>query len=395
MPPSTSAPSGSSAASSSSSQSTSMFAIPPIIRTLFDSFPLTVYPPESHPLRCPGPSKLPTLYVWLSPTEAREPNNLGRSFDPECLKWQTYLRFLNIEYKSIPSSNHACSGGPGAVLPFLIPPPPPSQKDNSNSASPATATASSSSSTPIIPAQKLLTWARTNSRRKPPPTHKPKPSSSSRAQRRHHTKKPHESEHNNTSSSSSLTSSSASSSSSSSSSSEDEDDDEAELDPHLGPVLSFHTLLTTELTNAILYTTHLVPTNKHTYLYPLLYPNLPHPLSLIHSLLIPSVSPIPLPSTLASRPGDELIADGIAAIDALAGVLGGDTWFFGGKVPGLMDAEAFAYLDVVLRGGWGDEQGAGLVWAVRGWWNLMAFWRRVVGGWWGGRLIEVGEVGGK
>ena len=68
-------------------QQKSFFTIPPLIKTIFDTFPLITYPAYPAPARCPKPTTRPRLYAWTTPEEARKPGG-GYSFDPECLKWQ-------------------------------------------------------------------------------------------------------------------------------------------------------------------------------------------------------------------------------------------------------------------------------------------------------------------
>ncbi|OIW23571.1 hypothetical protein CONLIGDRAFT_693476 [Coniochaeta ligniaria NRRL 30616] len=92
--------------------------IPAPLQRLFDHFPLTTYPPNELPARSPRPSSLPTLYVFASDEDAAR----GRpSFNPSCLKWQTFLRLSAIPHTLVPSTNHA---SPTGALPFLLPPTP-------------------------------------------------------------------------------------------------------------------------------------------------------------------------------------------------------------------------------------------------------------------------------
>ncbi|TGZ85522.1 hypothetical protein EX30DRAFT_346051 [Ascodesmis nigricans] len=98
--------------------STSIFPTIPIpqpIRRFFDAFPLLTLPPTPLPARSPAASNVPSLYVFSTPENvaAGKP-----SFNPACLKWQTYLMLSGIEFQSIPSSNHA---SPSGSLPFLRP----------------------------------------------------------------------------------------------------------------------------------------------------------------------------------------------------------------------------------------------------------------------------------
>lgn len=113
----TSAQQGSANSSSSSSW------IPPIPRPLqrvFDSVPLVTYSANDLPYRVPtngsSSSSLPTLHVFTTDQDAAKG---WPSFNPSCLKWQTYLRFAGISHNLTPSTNHA---SPTGALPFLLPP---------------------------------------------------------------------------------------------------------------------------------------------------------------------------------------------------------------------------------------------------------------------------------
>ncbi|KAI5793085.1 hypothetical protein EDC01DRAFT_83208 [Geopyxis carbonaria] len=113
-----------------------LFAIPPAIRRIFDSFPLIEYPPNNLPASCAKPAAIPTLYVFNTPEDAA----CGRpSFNPGCLKWQTYFNLCGIAYKTVSSNNHA---SPSGALPFLIP------ASNSTNIIPEP-----------IPTNKLVQWA--------------------------------------------------------------------------------------------------------------------------------------------------------------------------------------------------------------------------------------------
>ncbi|TLD21494.1 hypothetical protein PspLS_09119 [Pyricularia sp. CBS 133598] len=136
-PPKTSA---ASASSSAAAPGYTLFPgrIPAPLQRLFARFPLYTYPANDLPARCPRPresnsrsSSLPTLFVFISDEDAAN----GRpSFNPTCLKWQTFLRIAGVEVQILPSTNHA---SPTGALPFLLP---------------------SSSATPI-PANKLQAYA--------------------------------------------------------------------------------------------------------------------------------------------------------------------------------------------------------------------------------------------
>ncbi|KAH8811791.1 hypothetical protein F5884DRAFT_290080 [Xylogone sp. PMI_703] len=115
-----STPSSSSAGSSSNAKKASpptrsIFAVPGPIKKLFDLVPVRIYPSNELPQRSPKPSKTPTLYVFSTPGDAAA----GRpSFNPSCLKWQTFLKIAGIDHRIVPSNNHA---SPTGILPFLLP----------------------------------------------------------------------------------------------------------------------------------------------------------------------------------------------------------------------------------------------------------------------------------
>ncbi|KAK4121114.1 hypothetical protein N657DRAFT_547191, partial [Parathielavia appendiculata] len=113
--------------------------VPRPLQQLFDHFPLRTYGANDLPDRSQRltSSDLPTLYVFSTDSDAR----LGLpSFNPACLKWQTLLRLAGLEFRILPSTNHA---SPTGSLPFLLPP-----------------RTSSTASSPPIPASKLLAYAR-------------------------------------------------------------------------------------------------------------------------------------------------------------------------------------------------------------------------------------------
>ncbi|KAK0638871.1 hypothetical protein B0T16DRAFT_233959 [Cercophora newfieldiana] len=91
--------------------------VPRPLQQLFDSFPLVTYAATELPARSqPATSdSVPTLYVFASEADAR----LGApSFNPGCLKWQTFLRLAGVTFRILPSTNHA---SPTGALPFLLP----------------------------------------------------------------------------------------------------------------------------------------------------------------------------------------------------------------------------------------------------------------------------------
>ncbi|KAK3301349.1 uncharacterized protein B0H64DRAFT_383296 [Chaetomium fimeti] len=103
---------------SSAAPSWRKMQIPRPLQQLFDQFPLQTYEPNHLPERSHHltSNDLPTLYVFSTDSDAR----LGLpSFNPGCLKWQTLLRLANLDFRTLPSTNHA---SPTGSLPFLLPP---------------------------------------------------------------------------------------------------------------------------------------------------------------------------------------------------------------------------------------------------------------------------------
>ncbi|KAJ0426647.1 hypothetical protein BJY00DRAFT_93748 [Aspergillus carlsbadensis] len=91
------------------------FSVPAPVKRVFDRFPLVTYPSNELP-HCAWPTRHGNrLFVFTDAAGARR----GRpSFNPQCLKWQAYLKFVGIDFELVPSNNHA---SPSGVLPFLLP----------------------------------------------------------------------------------------------------------------------------------------------------------------------------------------------------------------------------------------------------------------------------------
>ncbi|KAJ4396237.1 hypothetical protein N0V93_000456 [Gnomoniopsis smithogilvyi] len=113
-----STPTPSSGPAAESERSSQRDWIPPIprpLQQLFDSVPLVTYPPNELPYRSPARTELPTLHVFITETGAAR--GLP-SFNPSCLKWQTFLRIAGVQHNLDASTNHA---SPTGSLPFLQP----------------------------------------------------------------------------------------------------------------------------------------------------------------------------------------------------------------------------------------------------------------------------------
>ncbi|OCK79375.1 hypothetical protein K432DRAFT_393960 [Lepidopterella palustris CBS 459.81] len=93
----------------------SFFTVPPPIKRLFDKFPLLTYPANELPLRAPRNRHQHALYIFTTTAGATKG---APSYNPSCLKWQTYLKFSQLEFRVVSSNNHA---SPSGALPFLLP----------------------------------------------------------------------------------------------------------------------------------------------------------------------------------------------------------------------------------------------------------------------------------
>ncbi|KAL1839706.1 hypothetical protein VTJ49DRAFT_1243 [Mycothermus thermophilus] len=145
----------------SSTPGWSKVQIPRPLQRLFDLFPLRAYEPNHLPERSQQltSSSLPTLYIFTTEEDAR----LGLpSFNPTCLRWQTLLRLTGLEFRVLPSTNHA---SPTGALPFLLPARSNSSSSSSSSTSPPSSSSPSQPPPPPptpIPASKLLPYAQSH-----------------------------------------------------------------------------------------------------------------------------------------------------------------------------------------------------------------------------------------
>ncbi|KAL5468332.1 hypothetical protein PMIN07_003016 [Paraphaeosphaeria minitans] len=122
--------------------SRSIFAVPTPIKQLFDCFPLLTYSPNDLPQRAPRHRDAHTLFVFATEQQATDG---APSYNPVCLKWQAYLKFSGIKYRTVSSNNHA---SPSGVLPFLLP-----------------ASTETSKPPPPVSSAKLQRWAMNNTAR--------------------------------------------------------------------------------------------------------------------------------------------------------------------------------------------------------------------------------------
>lgn len=92
-----------------------IFKLPTPVKCIFDKFPLETYSANALPHRSPRIIDTHILHVFTTKQGALEK---APSFNPVCLKWQAYLEFSGIRFKTVAANNHA---SPTGVLPFLIP----------------------------------------------------------------------------------------------------------------------------------------------------------------------------------------------------------------------------------------------------------------------------------
>ncbi|KAF4217467.1 hypothetical protein CNMCM8980_006052 [Aspergillus fumigatiaffinis] len=115
MSPDNRGASGQASEDTPSSRVRDFFSVPAPIKRIFDRFPLVTYPSNGLPHHSGIARRGNRLFVFTDPASARR----GRpSFNPQCLKWQAYLRFVGIDLEIVPSNNHA---SPTGALPFLLP----------------------------------------------------------------------------------------------------------------------------------------------------------------------------------------------------------------------------------------------------------------------------------
>jgi metaxin len=120
--------------------SSSFFDVPAPIKQLFDKFPLLSYPVNDLPHRAPRHRNTNVLYLFTTEEGASEG---APSYNPACLKWQSYLKFSGIDFRVASANNHA---SPSGALPFLLP----SSTDSVKPVQP-------------VPSGKLQRWATSNS----------------------------------------------------------------------------------------------------------------------------------------------------------------------------------------------------------------------------------------
>ncbi|PNP50438.1 hypothetical protein THARTR1_08820 [Trichoderma harzianum] len=271
------------------------FAVPAPVRELFKLFPLATLPAEALPERAPERARgRPSLYVFARTLEdARS----GRpSFNPQCLKWQTFLRIAGVDVHLVPSNNHA---SPSGALPFLLPPttPPSTPEKQSTSTLPSSSNAVTKPTVPLT-GSKIHRYAKDNSPREPT-TSVPPPSRTE----------------------------------------------------------AYEALLSQNLRPAWLYALYLHDANTPllTSLYlppsPILF------LPSLHALRNAATDEILKTTRRALVDPHRLLVDAADALRSLSALLADNDWFFGQPEPGLFDAQVFAYTYLILDEafGWADD----------------------------------------
>ncbi|KXJ87626.1 hypothetical protein Micbo1qcDRAFT_167162 [Microdochium bolleyi] len=315
--------------------SSGWFAIPAPLARLFKRFPLLTYPPNELPARSPQQQRdVATLYVFISDADALK--GLP-SYNPTCLKWQTFLRLAGAANVRIASSNNHAS--PTGALPFLIAPGGSSSSSSNSSSSSLAAT----SSPTILPSNKLEQYALSHAR---------------------------------------------------SSNSNSNKNDKKSKHTHLVsdiPASQAHrfeaytALLDHKIRNAWLYALYLCPRNtdllRHWYIRPASNSAAVQTATLYqlraaaeaeitrsspHNTLraIYHGASATLAGGSAERKGHKLFEDAREAFSAMATCLdenqgGADGWFFGAEAPGVFDAAVFAYTYLILLDKDGDGGGDG------------------------------------
>ncbi|KAK3114482.1 phosphatidylserine decarboxylase [Teratosphaeriaceae sp. CCFEE 6253] len=284
---------------SSSSPWSALLTTPHPLKALFDRTPLLTYAANDLPLRAPRNRSTHTLHVFTTAEDAR----YGRpSFNPTCLRWQTYLRVHGVEFATVASSNHA---SPSGALPFLLP------------------AFGDSAATDPIPSNRLKRWVASQ--------------------------RPGE-----------------------------------KIDEPGDPRYeAYASLLVHRIRRAWLYQLYLSPANSA--LLQRLYTRPASSNGLVQLTLTHSLRRAATHELLASNPSStapdtisevDILREAAEAVEALAGLLGEDEWFFGGARAGLFDAGVFGYTELILDEHlvWGDNA---LGEAVRGHGNVVAHRERM------------------
>ncbi|RPA89467.1 hypothetical protein L873DRAFT_1822796 [Choiromyces venosus 120613-1] len=151
---------------------------------------------------------------------------------------------------------------------------------------------------------------------------------------------------------------------------------EADMDSARAKV--FLTLVNAQLRGAWLYALYLEPNNSEDLARKLYCGN---SVSAVSSFLLRQTKAAAQQQLLQAHPGGfldprEIYADASEALEAISTILGGDTWFFGGRDPGLFDASVFAYTHLILTLKWHSKENA-LFKAIMEYGNLVGHERRI------------------
>ncbi|KAF2646066.1 hypothetical protein P280DRAFT_414997, partial [Massarina eburnea CBS 473.64] len=293
------------------------FAVPTPIKQLFDRFPLLTYPSNELPLRAPALHRRSAniLYIFATGAGDRE-----LSFNPGCLKWQTYMTFCGVPFRVERSNNHA---SPSGTLPFLKP----AEREDE---------VGGKKEVEYVTSAKLQRWCREECER----SAKDGGEGKSRAGMGMGVV---------------------------------EEPGDFRYEAYLS-------LIDLRIRRAWLYTIYLSPTSLRTPSEPLyILPTSTNPLvrlSTASSLRTAASAEILKHSAVVNA--THILAEAEEAFRALEMLLGDNDWFFGARRPGLFDAAVFAYTHLLLddgfAGGWADTR---LCDSVRGRRGLVAHRERV------------------
>ncbi|KAF1815546.1 hypothetical protein P152DRAFT_391115 [Eremomyces bilateralis CBS 781.70] len=256
----------------------SIFAIPAPVKQLFNRFPLAMYDANELPLSAPRSRELLRLYVFA---DGGGDGLEVVSFNPSCLKYQAYLRFRNIQFRVVSSSNHA---SPSGSLPFLLPK--------------SAGTSGDSQSLDPIPGNKLAKWADGQESKFEEP-------------------------------------------------SDPRSDAYMALVDHSIRRAWLYALYLTSNFRSVIWPLYILPTSSNS----LVRWSIGYDLRKAAEAELLKFSP--------TIDADLLYLEARDAFESLDGILGSDTWFFGAKEPGLLDAAVFAYTNFLLDpnygSGWTDD----------------------------------------
>ncbi|MCJ1306780.1 hypothetical protein MMC25_000423 [Agyrium rufum] len=289
--------------------------LPAPIKRFFDVFPLYTLPPSPLPVSASRTDPVHhrsrnALYVFTTP---RASVTNAPSFNPSCLKWQTYLKFRGVDFITVLSSNHA---SPTGALPCLVLP---SKETIERHA------------VPLGAGEKLRRWAVKEGGKNGKQDGKEDGDDGERNMRYE--------------AYASL------------------------VESKIRAAWLYAMYLTPSNFESVTVPLYINPTTSSSLLRTYLAHNLRNAAyssitQILHTSSISTsytssllFSPIHPASTTANISGEAILAGAREAFEALATLLGDDEWFFGADRPGLLDASVFAYACLALDEDLGMEEG--------------------------------------